>query len=79
VKVGDLERAKEETEALQASRATTLKLDQELQGAKAQVVSLEAQLKACRAELRAERTRRAAAGQGGSTEGQVKDKVVMQQ
>jgi hypothetical protein len=55
VKIGELERARQAQEALQASRATTLKLDQELAGAKAEVLSLKAQLSACKTELRAER------------------------
>jgi hypothetical protein len=58
VKVGDLERAKQDAEALQASRATTQKRDGELQEARAQVMSLEAQLRACRSELRAERVKK---------------------
>jgi chloramphenicol 3-O-phosphotransferase len=74
VKVGDLDRAKMDQEALQASRATTQKLDLELQGAKAQVLSLEAQLKACRAELKTARSRSAAtkvAREAGSRKGKL--------
>jgi hypothetical protein len=58
VKVQELEKARVSQEALLASRATTLKKDQELAGVKAEVLSLKAQLGACKVELRAERGRR---------------------
>jgi hypothetical protein len=58
VKVAELEKARTSQEALLASRSTTLKKDQELAGAKAEVLSLQAQLAACKGELRAERARK---------------------
>jgi hypothetical protein len=79
VRVADLDRAKQDSEALQASRATTLGLDRELQGAKAQVVSLEAQLKACRAQLRAERENKASSRRVTSAAGSADLEVVTSQ